>query len=181
MADALKGAVVIVLLIIVFVIYPAYRQAENVEDNMRDAVNSAVVEFVDTARSKGYIEVSDYNLLLRSLDASRAVFDVQLEYYKKNIQPNYTNPDDIATFQDSFNVRYDGYFSKDILNVLYPDAFAEEDDPSRRWNMHVGDLINVRISTRETTLASRMRSFLFNSAKTSIYVKYGGMVRSEAP
>ncbi|MRN53046.1 hypothetical protein [Paenibacillus monticola] len=181
MADALKGVIVVILLVFAFGVYPAYRQSEVVERNTKLAANAAVVEFVDTVRAKGYVDVNDYRLFLHSLDASYGVFDVQMEYYKKELQPLYINPDDYSTFQDSFSVRYDGYFSKDILDVLYPNSTLSEDNPGRRFTMHVGDLFNVRLESEGTTLASRMRSFLFHSELIPVNLKYGGMVRSEAP
>lgn len=120
MADALKGVIIVILLAFVFGVYPAFRQSEVVEKNTKLAANAAMVEFVDTVRAKGYVDVGDYERFLHTLDASYAVFDVQMEYYKKNLEPLYTNPDDYSTFQNSFSVRYDGYFNKDILGVLYP-------------------------------------------------------------
>jgi hypothetical protein len=183
MADALKGVIIVILLAFVFGVYPAFRQSEVVERNTKLAANAAVVEFVDTVRGKGYVDAGDYELLLHSLDNSYGVFNVKMEYYKKNLQPLYGNPDDYSTFQNSFSVRYDGYFNKDILKVLYPDSgnSLASDDPHRRFTMHVGDLFNVRLESEGTTLASRMRSLLFHSELIPVNLKYGGMVRSEAP
>lgn len=176
MADALKGVIIIILLAFVFGVYPAFRQSEVVERNTKLAANAAVVEFVDTVRAKGYVDTSDYELFLHSLDASYGVFKVQMEYYKKNLQPLYTNPDDYSTFQNSFSVRYDGYFSKDILEILYPHSgtLLAADDPGRRFTMHVGDLFNVRLESEGTTLASRMRALLFHSEMIPVNLKYGG-------
>lgn len=84
MADALKGVIIVILLAFVFGVYPAFRQSEVVERNTKLAANAAVVEFVDTVRAKGYVDVGDYELFLQSLDASYGVFDVQMEYYKKS-------------------------------------------------------------------------------------------------
>ncbi|WNS41068.1 hypothetical protein [Paenibacillus sp. MMS20-IR301] len=183
MADALKGVIIVILLAFVFGVYPAFRQSEVVERNTKLAANAAVVEFVDTVRAKGYVDVADYERFLHTLDASYAVFDVQMEYYKKKLEPLYTNPNDYSTFQNSFSVRYDGYFNKDILGVLYPGSAASlaADAPGRRFTMHVGDLFNVRLESEGTTLASRMRSMLFQSELIPLNLKYGGMVRSEAP
>lgn len=87
MADALKGVIIVILLAFVFGVYPAFRQSEVVERNTKLAANAAVVEFVDTVRSKGYVDVGDYELFLHSLDASYGVFDVKLEYYKRICNP----------------------------------------------------------------------------------------------
>jgi len=64
MADALKGVIIIILLAFVFGVYPAFRQSEVVERNTKLAANAAVVEFVDTVRAKGYVDTSDYELML---------------------------------------------------------------------------------------------------------------------
>lgn len=87
MADALKGVIIIILLAFVFGVYPAFRQSEVVERNTKLAANAAVVEFVDTVRAKGYLDTSDYELFLHSLDASYGVFKVQMEYYKRIYSP----------------------------------------------------------------------------------------------
>jgi hypothetical protein len=179
--DAFKGSLIVVLLVIVFVVYPAYRQAEKTDDITDKTANAAIIEFVDTVRGKGYVDVRDYNVFLRSLDASRAVFDVSLEYYKKVTQPTYIDPNNDLTFQNNFTVRFDGYFTTDILNTLFPNTAIAEDDSSRHYNMHEGDIFNVRIHSRGTTLATRLRTFLFHGKQVSIVKKYGGMVRSEAP
>jgi hypothetical protein len=183
MADTLKGLIVVVLLVFAFAIYPAYRQSEVTERNIRMAANAAVMEFVDTVRAKGYVDVRDYRQFLDALDASYGVFDIRMEYYKKKLQPLYGNSEDYSTFQNSFSVRYDGYFNKEILSVLYPNSnsIPPDDHPSRRFNMHTGDLFNVRLESKGTTLAARMRSFLFRIEGIPINLKYGGMVRSEAP
>ncbi|RUT39529.1 hypothetical protein EJP82_25965 [Paenibacillus anaericanus] len=181
MVDALKATFVILLLTIAFVVYPTLRTAEKHEETTRNIARNAVVTFVDTTRGKGYVDVRDYNQLLRSLDASGGVFEVTLERYQKLIQPTYTNPEDYTTFQHTFTVRYDGYFTSEILQVLFPSTNSPDDDPVRRYNMHAGDLFNVRIESKGTTLAGRMRSLLFHGTNIPIIERYGGMVRSEAP
>ncbi|WP_189021055.1 hypothetical protein, partial [Paenibacillus marchantiophytorum] len=128
-----------------------------------------ITQFVDTVRGKGYVDVRDYNQFLRSLDTSNAVFDVTLERYKKVIEP-YTNPNNFGTFQQTFTVRYDGYFTKEILSTLYPSAQLADDDASRRYTMHVGDICNVRIQSRGITLAGRLRSFLFRGQAVPIAI-----------
>jgi len=181
MADTLKGIVVILLLVFAFIFYPAYRQSVQVEENIRDSATAVVKEFVDKVRSKGYADPSDYDVFLRSLDATQGVFDIQIEYYKKSIEPTYTNPNDYTTFQDSFHVRYDGYFTKQFLDVLYPNTSAAADHYSRRFNMHAGDLFHVRIISQGETLAYKLRSVFFQGASVPINITYGGMIRSEAP
>lgn len=181
MVDALKGIVVAALIVFVFAVYPAYRDSGKIDDLTERAANAALTEFVDTVRSKGYIDVRDYKTFLKKLDSTSGVFDVKMEYYKKVIQPNYDNPTDFNTFKETFNVRYDGYYTKQILDILYPQNSLPDDDESRQFKMHVGDLFNVRIESKGSTIASGIGSFLFHNLNVPIVLKYGGMVRFEAP
>lgn len=181
MPDAFKAIIVIILLVICFVIFPAQRQTDRAEDTAKSFAKAAIVNFVDSVRSKGYIDINDYNVMLKSLDATNYVFDIQMEYYKKNIQPNYENPNDINTFKEDFNVRYDGYFNSTILAKLFPNTPLAEDDPNRRFNMHEGDLFNVRIVSKDKSLSDRIKSFIYRSPSVQIADQYGGMIRNEAP
>ncbi|NEZ44388.1 hypothetical protein [Paenibacillus alvei] len=181
MPDAFKAIIVIILLVICFVVFPAQRQADKAEDTAKSFAKAAIVNFVDDVRSKGYIDVRDYKVLLKSLDATNRVFDIQMEYYKKNIQPNYDNPNDINTFKEDFNVRYDGYFNSTILAKLFPDTLLEEDDPDRYFKMHEGDLFNVRIISKDKSLSDQIKSFIYRSPNVPIADQYGGMIRNEAP
>ncbi|OXM15550.1 hypothetical protein [Paenibacillus herberti] len=183
MADAFKGIIVTVLLVFAFAVYPAYRQAEQAESNIRQQATAAAVEFVDRIRSKGYVDPSDYHLLTSALDSTGLLYQVQMEYYKKVLEPIYTDPNNFSTFQGSFSVRYDGYFTAEILNALYPagNPPVPEDAASRRFRMRAGDMFTLRLTSKETTMAGRMKSLIFREQSAPIAIKYGGMVRSEAP
>lgn len=181
MVNAFKAILVLCLVILAFAIYPSYRNAVKIDQLTELAAREAMVEFVDTARGKGYIDVRDYKTFRNKLDKTSGVYNVKIEYQKKVLQPNYTNPDDFNTFEETFNVRYDGYYTKQILTTLYPSNTLADDDPSRRFNMYVGDLINVVIEPQGSTLASRLGGALFGGGNALKVDKYGGMVRSEAP
>jgi hypothetical protein len=182
MVDAFKAIVVLVLLIVGFMIYPAIRVADRTEELAHKAATAAVEEFVDTVRGKGYVEPRDYDILLRKLDGTGMVFDVQLEHYLKTVQPVYVG----GVFQDTFRVEHIGYFALDILEVLYPTDPAmlllASDSADRRYKMHAGDLFQARVESKGRTLSSRLRGMLFRSSTdVPIVIAYGGMVRSEAP
>lgn len=180
MVDAFKSIVVLVLVIIGFIAYPALRISDRSDDVARMAAASAVTEFVDTTRGKGYIAVSDYETLLGRLDGTGIVFDIQLEHYRKTIQPVYTDPNNPSTFQNRFTVEYIGTFTKDILDRLYPGTILSEEQ--LRYPMHSGDLMQVRVRSIGTTLHSRLQGMLYGrNADVPILASGGGMVRSEAP
>lgn len=180
MVDAFKSVVVLILIIIGFVVYPALRITDRSDEVSRQAAASAVQEFVDTTRGKGYIDVRDYETLLGQLDGTGAVFDVQLEHYSKTIQPYYTDPNSPATFQNRYTIEYIGTFTRDILDKLYPYTVVNEE--LRRYPMHTGDLLQVRVQSKGTTLNSRLQGMVLGSTThIPILASYGGMVRSEAP
>ncbi|GKU78134.1 hypothetical protein [Paenibacillus sp. L3-i20] len=180
MVDAFKSIVVLVLIIIGFIAYPALRIADRSDDISRQAAAAAVTEFVDTTRGKGYIAVSDYETLLGKLNGTGVVFDIQLEHYRKTIQPVYTDPNNTSTFQNRFTVDYIGTFTKDILDKLYP--YTVVADEHRRYKMHAGDLMQVRVESLGSTLGGRLQGMLYGKmADIPLMASYGGMVRSEAP
>ncbi len=187
MVDAFKAIVVLVLIIIGFIVYPAARIADRSDDVARHAASSAVEEFADTVRGKGYIAARDYETLRARLDGTGLVFEVQLEHYRRTIQPVYSDPNNSSTFQNRYTIEYVGSFSKDILDRIYPtpgtfEASRPADDLVRRYPMHAGDLLQVRVQSRGTTLGSRLQGMLFGqTAEVPILAAAGGMVRSEAP
>lgn len=181
MPDALKGVFVFLLLIFGFILYPTLRSADLSDRSAEKIAESATQVFVDTARGKGYVDVRDYKVFRDMLDRSGVTFQVTIEHYKRVNQPVYSDPNNPATFQNTFSVNYLGYFNDDILDVLYPGNSVTEDDPSRRYIMHVGDLFNVRLKSKGVTLGSRMYKVLFKRDQLPIIVLQGGMVRDEAP
>ncbi|WP_166244093.1 hypothetical protein [Paenibacillus turpanensis] len=182
MVDTFKAWITIVLLIFALIIYPALRTAERTEDQARLTAQAAAREFVDRVRAKGYIDVRDYSTLMKGLDSSGLVLQANFEHSKKLLIPVYDDANDPSTFKNTFSVDYQGYFTKDILEKLFPPGSSARDDhPSRRYKMNVGDLFVTRIESKGTTLASSIRSFLFRTSHVPIVFQYGGMVRNEAP
>lgn len=168
-------------MVLIFGIFPFYQYAKDLDDTTERVAHNALIEFVDTVRGKGYVDVRDYEVFQSKLDDTGTIYDVTLEYYRKVLEPNYTNPYNINTFQGSFEVRYDGYYTNQILKVLYPNNNLPTDAVERRLNMKVGDQFNVRIEPKGTSLAAQISNAIFNVSSGISPDRYGGMVRSEAP
>lgn len=182
MVNTFRAIAVIVLSIIIGVVIPAERRAKANEDFVKGQVHAVIVEYVDSVRGKGYAEPSDYQVMLKKLDATMTNFDVTLQYNKKIYVPTYTNPNDFSTFQNTYTVQYDGYFTKDILNVLFPNNSTPSYDPSRRFPMHPGDFFSVHIESKGESALAKIQSLLYPGVKSvPVIDDYGGMIRSEAP
>lgn len=181
MVDSIKLWVVVFLVIAAMIIYPSYRMAENQERNAQTIAVEATKEFVNITRGKGYIDNRDYTDYQRKLSSSGRVFDVSLEYYKKKYQPVYENPNDFYTFKDSYEVLYEGYFTQTILDKLFPLNGQTTNSLSRRFNMRVGDMVNVRIESLDESVASRIFSIFIPALDRKVAYYYGGMVTNEAP
>jgi hypothetical protein len=179
--DSIKFIAVIVLLIVTAVIMPSVRTSERHDNNAETMAIRATQEFVDTTRSKGYIDNRDYTVFTRKLDYTGLVFNVTIEYNKKRYQPLYGDPNDFYSFTDKFEVMYEGYYNEDILNILFPGNGTEQDDPSRRFNMRVGDLISVRVESMGTNVTSVLSRSTSKYPDVPIIYEDGGMIRDEAP
>lgn len=79
MSDSLITIVAIFLAAILMFIFPLMSIAERSDDIAELTVQSAVTEFVDTARSTGKITIEDYNRMLNKIQATGNTYDVEIE------------------------------------------------------------------------------------------------------
>lgn len=176
MFDAFRIFIVIILGIFGLVVYPAIERSDDVVTIAEDYAKAATRDFVDIVRSKGYIEPSDYNLFVNKLSATNFTFEIEMEYYKKTYQPLYTNPNDYYSFTDEYETIFEGYYTNDILRVLFPsNTSVPPDDLSRRFNLYTGDLFNVRIYSEPSTIGASLKKMFSIKAKDIIAYQYGGM------
>lgn len=174
--------ITLVLFIFCVAVYPAIRMAYATDQGSLLVAQQSTREFVEKVKSKGYMDVADYEIYQKNLTATGILFEVTMEYQKKKYQPNYDNPNDFYTFKDTYEVLYEGYFNDSILDKLYPPgASLGKDDPSRRFNMRVGDFFKVHIESLDADLTSQVQSFFIATAKKTASYSFGGMVLNEAP
>ena len=177
MFEAFRMLIAIVLVTIALAIVPAMRSADKFEDEMRNAVEVAVKEFVDITKSRGYIDPRDYLIFMDKLDASGGVFNITIEHYKKRYQPIYGDPNNYYTFTDKFEIIYEGYFNREILNKLFPNNGELEDSATRRYEMNTGDLFYVRVEQLGVNMSSVVKSFIYDKfVDVPFLYSYGGMV-----
>lgn len=168
------------LLIFVIILMTA-SVSSDVDERSKDIAEQSTREFISAATSKGYIDNRDYQTFQQQLMSTGVVYDTVLEYRQKKYKPLYGDVNDFYTFTDNFEVYYDGYYTMEILNKLFPGNGTAEDDPSRRYNMSVDGTFTVRIKPRDTNLTATIMSVFFKTQDIRIPYSYSGRVRNEAP
>jgi hypothetical protein len=171
--------VVACLLLFVFPLLNSYEQEDQISYNI---AYKSTTTFVDAVRNKGYITPKMYNDFTESLSMTNNIFDIQLEHESKRYNPLYTDPANMATFNNGFEIYYDSTYTDQILAKLYPNNNLPITDISRRYYLQIGDQFNVTVKNKNVTKAMLIRNFLTGSSSsnpTRIFIPYGGMVQNE--
>ncbi|AGA60033.1 hypothetical protein Theco_4031 (plasmid) [Thermobacillus composti KWC4] len=162
-------------------VWPVSEAYERQDDLSYMIAYNAVTNFVNAVRDKGYISPTMYNDFVQELQMTGNTYDIQLEHYHKRYNPVYSDPANPATFQNRFNVDYEGFYNNQIMPVLFPDSTEPKNDESRKYKMAVGDYFYVKVRNTNQTNAGIIRDFLNGglSENTRIYIPYGGMILNE--
>lgn len=179
--DNFKHLFTVILIVIGLVVTSLVNSLDRLETKKEQETKVAVDKFVALVNSKGYIDNLDYTQLLHELDATGGIYEVEMEYSNKRYQPSYDDPANPATFKGTYEEIYDAYYSKDILDVLYPRNGTPEDDISRRWNMKQGDLFFVTVRGVSDSPANKLKEMITSVPGDTVYYKAGGMIQNEAP
>lgn len=150
----------IFLLVMIFTLTVS-EYAGFIDDTSDTISKQAVRDFVATAASKGYVDNRDYLDFQEKLNSTGVLYDVELTHYKKKYQPNYTDPKNYYTFEETFNVYYDQYYSGEILNTLFPNNGTEQDADIRKYTLSSGDMFKVNIKARSEKLSQRILGAIF--------------------
>lgn len=184
MSNAVSKFVAVILALLLLYIYPTLEAARRQDDLSQMIVTNAVTQFVDAVRSKGYVTPTMYNEFIRDVYATGNEYVIHMEHLHKKYHPEYTDAADPNTFQDTFNVVYEGFYDSDLTDVLFPDNSLPLDSESRKYKMMVGDFFKVSISNTNRTPANVMSDLLYGSGylsgeRAAIAFPYGGMVLNE--
>ncbi|MCG7409167.1 hypothetical protein MH117_17255 [Paenibacillus sp. ACRRX] len=180
--NAISKLFAILIAVLLLYVYPASEASERQDDLSALVAHGAAVQFVDAVRSKGYITPTMYNEFERTLASTGNLYDVELEHLHKKYDPVYTNPTDPGTFQNEFEVHYDGFYSAEVKAILFPDNTWDQRDSRRRYKLTAGDFFTVKVANRNRTQGTLIRDWL-NGSNTGnaavITANYGGMVLNE--
>jgi len=182
MSSAVSKFVAALLAVALMFVYPAAEAYRKQDDLSRLVVYNAVTQFVDAVRNKGYLTPAMYQDFRQEIEATGNVFDVQMEHLHKKYTPVYTDAANPDTFQNDVDVSYEGFYTTDILSVIYPDNTLPKDHEARRYRMNVGDFFKVTVKNVNRTAGTIMMDFVSGSISGDAPVlafPYGGMVLNE--
>lgn len=160
MSDAFGRIVSSVFVVLAVCYFLITARAMEQENTFQTYLNSAVVEFVDNAKSSGKITAESYEELCYKIDSVIPLANLEITH-----QAAYAAIDEGG----NVNVHYYSFVKDEILPVIY--------NGSGEYNMHNGDYLKVTVYNTEPTLATRlMHLFSQNqrSGNTSLYVTYSG-------
>ncbi|MNC50108.1 hypothetical protein D3C75_993290 [compost metagenome] len=146
---------------------------------------------MDAVRTKGYITAQMYNDFNRKLGATGNQYDVQMEHMHKKYNPIYTDPSNVSTFQNTFEIYFNAHYTNEIMESLFPSNTSAigrypvqstgvstiKSDP-----MSVGDFFTVKVKNINRTMATILRDFFTGGntgSNTTLYIPYGGMIINE--
>jgi len=176
------GIFAALLAVLLLFMYPLYEQARSQDKIANIVIQSAATHFIDSARTKGYITPKMYEEFNAQLAATGNQYEVELEHLHKQISPDYSDPANPVTFQNSFTAYYSGFYNQQILAVLFPDSALPSDDPGRRYTMQVGDYIGIQMTNKNRTAATQLWDFLMSDntqENSTVLMNYEGMVLHE--
>ena len=143
--------------------------AQKQDTIVQNYVDSATEEFVDISRATGQISREQYEQMIRKLDATGNVYDVEITHYKEKTAP-VSGTSDYQTY-------YDAYDKTEILDTIYTKA-----DQNRVYQMNTGDFLRVEVENTSTTLGRKLLGFFIGRPTTEggqIYSSYGGYVGND--
>jgi hypothetical protein len=163
MSDSLITIVAIFLAAILMFIFPLMSVAERSDDISQLTVQSAVTDFVDTARSTGKITIDEYNTMINKIESTGNTYDVEIEV--KVLDENVGKKS--AWTQGTVigeNIYYSVYTSQ-ILNYIS----STTGNGDGVYTMKEGDIISVNVKNSNTTLSQTIRSVFYSVTGSGTY------------
>lgn len=163
MSDSLITIVAIFLAAILMFIFPLMSIAERSDDISQLTVQSAVNEFVDTAKSTGKITIEEYDKLISKINATGNTYDVEMEV--KILDENIGKKS--AWLQGSVigENNYYSVYTSQIMNYLA--LMNGEGDGI--FTMKEGDIISVSVKNNNKTLSQTVRGIFYSISGNGSY------------
>jgi len=178
LSETLSKIIVLIILVLLFFVFPVENMLARQDDITRIAVLNETCEFVDSVRNLGYITPVMYMQFSQALSATGNTYEITMEHIHNSIDPNYTDPVDMTSFQHDYNVNTRVSYTEDILATLFPDTPGVSPD---RYYLSKGDIFRVNVVNVNKTMATKVQQMLLMTDLPAkrIAVTYGGMVRDE--
>ena len=136
------------------------------DSNVQSYVDNAVENFVDTSRAPGKITKNNYEMFIESLDATKNVYEINIQHYEEKMSP---------TTVGEYEITYDAHDKADVIEGIYA-------DDSTGYQMSTGDFIRVSVRNTSPTLGRKLMGlFLGNGSDGGqIISSYGGYIGNES-
>ncbi len=174
MGNTIGKLFAVLLAVLLLFMYPLLNMYEQQDQTSRIFVFTETTAFVDAVRNVGHLSPQMYEEFMKKLSATNNTYEVALELRHERLDPIYVDPLDPATFQDAYAVNYNTYYTKEIMEQLFPDVGVQT-----TVDFTSGDYFLVRIANKNKTLGTRVKQLLWGGelATQTIFVQYGGMIK----
>ena len=175
MSDSLITIIAIFLAAILMFVFPLMSVAERSDDIAELTAQTAVSEFVDTARETGKITMTNYSTMVTTLESTGNTFDIEIEVkvLDENVgkKSSWTNGTVIGE-----NIYYSVYTSQ-IMNYLADSEITDSSSTSGSteesgdgvYLMKEGDIISCSVQNNNETLAQTIRGIFYSITGSGTY------------
>lgn len=179
MSETLSKVFALIIAVLLLYIFPVENLLTRQDDVTRVFVLNETAEFVDSVRNLGYITPVMYRQFSEILSTTGNSYAITMEHRHVSIDPIYTNPADITSFQHDYNSNYRTIYTDEIMKTLFPAVNPPPVDTN--YNLSKGDIFSVQVVNGNKTIATRVQELLLMTdlPVKRIIVNYGGMVRDE--
>ena len=164
MSDSLITVVAIFLAAILMFIFPLMSVAERSDDIAQLTVQTAVTEFVDTARSTGKITIDEYSKMISAIEATGNTYDVEMEV--KVLDENVGKKSAWTNGTVVGENNYYSIYTSQIMNYMSDSA---SNDEAGVYVMKEGDIISVSVKNNNRTLSQTIRSVFYSISGNGTY------------
>ncbi len=180
MSETLSKVFALILAVLLLYVFPVENMLTRQDDITRVFVLNETAQFVDSVRNLGYITPVMYRQFSEVLSTTGNLYAITMEHRHGRIDPVYTDPVDITSFQHDYGYHDKAIYTDEILNKLFPVANPPPADTN--YYLSKGDLFSVQVTNQNKTIATRVQELLLMSdlPVKKIIVNYGGMVRDES-
>ena len=171
MGDSLITFIAKFLAAILMFVFPLMSLSERTDDISQLAVQTATTEFVDNIRTTGKITLDEYEQYLQTISATGYSFEVEMLVQQLDENPSVKVTQAEMT-KIGENVYYNLYTSQ-LENKL------SDSSTKNRITFKEGDRFSVTVKNTNTTIAQKIRNFLYRIAGNDTYqiaAQHGGIV-----
>jgi len=158
MGDSLITVISIMLASVLMFVFPMMSMAERNDDVSLATVQTAVVDFVDNARTTGKLTQANYDGLTQKIYATGNTYDIDMEVKYLDVNPGKKTVN-VAQNKIGENLYYSEYTSQ-ILDEL---------NAKREINLKEGDIISVSVTNTNTTISQMLKNFFYSLSGNNTY------------